>query len=383
MTEARMHYLDANATEPLRPEARAAVAAALEVTGNPSSVHAAGRAARRIAEDAREALAERFGGRAPDLVFTSGGTEADGLAIHALGAGRRLIIGATEHDAVRAAAPLAIILPVDRHGVADLGRLAALLADGPPALVCLMLANNETGVIQPIAEAAMLCRRHGARLHVDAVQAAGRMAVNFGALGADSLAVSSHKLGGPAGAGALLLAPQVSSIAPLIAGGGQERGRRGGTPPVAVIAGFAAAAAVSGDASGLAPLRDAAEQAALACGAVVCGDGVARLANTTCVALAGVRSDTQVIALDLAGVAVSAGAACSSGKVAASHVLQAMGLGALAGQAIRVSLPWNATGADVAWFANAYRGMAERLRNGASMLPRAMGEAAIAEAVQS
>ena len=357
-----MHYLDANATEPLRPEARAAIAAALEVTGNPSSVHGAGRAARRIMEDARESLAGRFGARPADVVFTSGGTESDALAIHALGGGRRLIIGATEHDAVRAAAPAAAILPVDRQGVGDLDALAALLADGPPALVCLMLANNETGTIQPIAQVAALCRRHGARLHVDAVQAAGRMPVDLATLGADCLAISSHKLGGPAGAGALLLAPEVSSIAPLIAGGGQERGRRGGTPPVAVIAGFAAAAQAGGDASALAPLRDAAEHAAVACGAVVCGGGAPRLPNTTSLALPGARADAQVIALDLAGVAVSAGAACSSGKVAISHVLAAMGLGELAGQAIRVSLPWNATPGNVAAFADGYAQMAGRLR---------------------
>ncbi|HVC61777.1 MAG TPA: aminotransferase class V-fold PLP-dependent enzyme [Acetobacteraceae bacterium] len=356
-----MHYLDANATEPLRPEARAAIAAALDVTGNPSSVHAAGRAARRIMEDAREALAARFGGRPADLVFTSGGTEADAMAIHALGAGRRIIIGATEHDAVREAAQGAAILPVDRAGIADLAALAALLAAGPPALVCLMLANNETGTLQPVADAVALCRRYGARLHVDAVQAAGRMAVDFAALGADSLAISSHKLGGPSGAGVLLLAPGVSAIPPLIAGGGQERGRRGGTPPVAAIAGFAAAALASGNAAALAPLRDAAEHAAVACGAVVCGAGAPRLPNTTCLALPGVRADAQVIALDLAGIAVSAGAACSSGKVAASHVLAAMGLGPLAGQAIRISLPWNATAADVAAFAGAYQGRVRSL----------------------
>ncbi len=249
-----MVYLDANATEPLRPEARAAMLAALDVTGNPSSVHAAGRAARRILEDAREALAARFGALAQNLVFTSGGTEADALAIHALGAGRRVIVGATEHDAVRAAAPAASSLPVDRDGVADLDALAAWLADGPPALVCLMLANNETGTIQPIAEAAELCRRHGAWLHVDAVQAAGRIDVRLSALGAHSIAISSHKLGGPLGAGALLLAPEVASIAPLIAGGGQERGRRGGTPPLPAIAGFAAAASVGADGAALAPL---------------------------------------------------------------------------------------------------------------------------------
>jgi cysteine desulfurase len=358
-----MVYLDANATEPLRPEARAAVLTAFEVTGNPSSVHAAGRSARRILEDAREALAVRFGALAQNLVFTSGGTEADALAIHALGAGRRVIAGATEHDAVRAAAPGAMSLPVDRDGVADLGTLAAWLADGPASLVCLMMANNETGTIQPIAEAAELCRRHGAWLHVDAVQADGRIDVLLAALGAHSIAISSHKLGGPPGTGALLLAPDAAAITPLIAGGGQERGRRGGTPALPAIAGFCAAAAAStGARRHLAPLRDAVEAAAVAGGGIVCGGGAARLANTTCLAMPGVRADAQVIALDLDGIAVSAGAACSSGKVAASHVLAAMGLGALAGEAIRVSLPWNTTEADVAAFAVAYPRMADRLR---------------------
>ncbi len=356
------HYLDANATEPLRPEARAAMLAALDVTGNPSSIHAAGRAARRAMEDAREALAARFGVRAGDVVFTSGGTEADALAVHALGQGRRLVIGATEHDAIRAAAPGAAIVPVFANGLIDLNALAAILADGPPALVCLMLANNETGTIQPVAEAAALCRTLGALLHVDAVQAAGRMPVNFSGLGASSLAISSHKLGGPTGAGALLLAPDLSTIVPLIRGGGQERGRRGGTPPVAAIAGFAAAALATADAGNLAGLRDMAERAAVANGALVIGGDAPRLANTTCLALPGARADTQVIALDLDCIAVSAGAACSSGKVAASHVLAAMGLGELAGQAIRVSLPWNATVADVDAFAAAYGRMADRLR---------------------
>jgi cysteine desulfurase len=357
-----MHYLDANATEPLRPEARAATLAAMAVTGNPASMHGAGRAARRILEDARESLAAQFGARAENLVFTSGGTEADALAIHSLGAGRRLITSATEHDAVRSAAPGATILPVDRNGMADLAALAALLEHRMPALVCLMLANNETGTIQPVAKAAALCCRQGALLHVDAVQAAGRMDANLSDLGAHSLAISSHKLGGPTGAGALLLAAEIGSIAPLIAGGGQERGRRGGTPPVPAIAGFAAAARVAVNASHLAPLRDAIEAAAVAEGAMVCGGAAERLANTTCLALPGVRADAQVIALDLDGIAVSAGAACSSGKVTTSHVLAAMGLGPLAGQAIRVSLPWSASGDDVAAFAVAYRRMADRLR---------------------
>ncbi len=356
-----MTYLDANAAEPLRPAARAAVAAALEETGNPASVHAAGRAARRILEGARERIAARFGGRPAELIFVSGGTEADALALHAFGAGRRIIIGATEHDAVRAAAPEATRLPVDRNGIADLDCLARLLGEGPPALVALMLANNETGVLHPIEEAAAIGRRFGAFLHVDAVAAAGRIAIDFAGLGATSLSISSHKLGGPAGAGALLIAPGAAGhFRPLIEGGGQERGRRGGTPPVAVIAGFAAAAEEEG-APALGRLRDQAERAAVGADAIVCGGGAPRLANTTSLALPGIKAETQVMALDLAGVAVSAGAACSSGKVSESHVLRAMGLGKLAGEAIRVSLPWTATGADIEHFASAYQSMARRL----------------------
>ena len=353
-----MTYLDANASEPLRPAARAAALAALDVTGNPASVHGDGRAARRVLEAARETIAARFGAAPEDVVFTSGGTEADALAVHGLGQGRRVIIGATEHDAIRAAAPDATVLPVDADGVADLAALERLLADGPPALVCLMLANNETGTIQPVAEAAVLCRRFGARLHVDAVQAAGRMLVDLRVLGADSLALSGHKLGGPQGAGALLLAAG-RHLPALILGGGQERGRRGGTPPLPAIAGFAAAA--EAEFAAPAPLRDAIERSAVAQGAVICAGRAPRLANTTCLALPGVRAETQVIALDLAGLRVSAGAACSSGKVSTSHVLAAMGLGELAGQAIRVSLPWNATAADVRAFEVAYAAMAARL----------------------
>ena len=360
-----MAYLDANATQPLRPAAREAMLAVMECTGNPSSVHHAGRAARRMLEDAREALALRFGGRPAGLIFTSGGTEADALALHAMSPGRRVVVSAIEHDAVRAAVNGATVLPVRPDGVADLDALAAILADNIPSLVCLMLANNETGVIQPVGEAAAICRAHGALLHVDAVQGAGRIPVSLTALGAHSLALSSHKLGGPAGIGALLLAPDAPFAGPLIAGGGQEMRRRGGTQPVVLAAGFTAAAvaenAVASDASLLASLRDAAEAAAVASGAVVIAAAAPRLPNTTCLALPGVRADAQVIALDLEGIAVSAGAACSSGKVVASHVLEAMGLGALASEAIRVSLPWNATPADIHAFAAAYQRSAARL----------------------
>ena len=362
MTE--MHYLDANATQPLRPAARDAVLAAFGVTGNPSSVHRPGRLVRRIMEDAREAIAGAFGGQPGDLVFTSGGTEADCLAIHAMAGGRRIIMSAIEHDAVRSAAGGATVLPVGVDGAVDLRALDERLSDGVASLVCLMLANNETGVIQPVRQAAAICRHHGALLHVDAVQAAGRMPVRLDSLGAHSLAISSHKLGGPAGAGALLLAQDAPFAGPLIGGGGQERGRRGGTPAVALIAGFAAAvrASAADDLVTLARLRDAAERAAVACGAVVCGDPAYRLPNTTCIALPGAAAGVQVIALDLENIAVSAGAACSSGKVQTSHVLRAMGLGALAGEAIPVSLPWNAAAADIEAFATAYQRVAARLR---------------------
>ena len=337
-------YLDANASEPLRPEARAAVLVALDALGNPSSVHAAGRAARRLLEAARTTVAELFAARPQDVVFTSGGTEANALAIAGLGRGRRILAGATEHPAILRAAPGATRLPVHPDGTLDLAALEAALSAAGPALVCLMAANNETGVLHPIAEAAAICRRHGALLHLDAVQAAGRVPMD--ASHADSLALSGHKMGGPKGAGALVLRPGIDPT-PLIAGGGQERGRRGGTEPLPAIAGLAAAAraAMAQDTARLARLRDAIEAriAALNPATRFPGATAPRLPNTSCILTPGRPAETQVIALDLAGVQVSAGAACSSGKVAASHVLAAMGLDeAEAGCAIRVSLPWNA-----------------------------------------
>lgn len=352
-------YLDANASEPLRPAAREAALAALVLPGNPSSIHAAGRAARQVLETARAAVAAMVGAAAPDVTFCSGGTEANAAAIHALGRDRRILVGATEHPSVLAAAPGAARLPVLRDGTLDLAALDSALADHQPALVCLMHANNETGVLHPIADAAAICRRHGALLHLDAVQSAGRLPLDFAALGATTMALSGHKLGAPKGAGALVCAPGIDLPA-LIAGGGQERGRRGGTPALPAIAGFGAAANDANSAENLAVLRDQLELAAIAAGALVCGTGP-RLANTSCIALPGVRADTQVIALDLAGIAVSAGAACSSGKVTESHVLAAMGLGDLAACAIRLSLPWNATAGDVAAFITAYTAMAGRL----------------------
>ena len=356
-------YLDANATEPLRPEARAALLAALDLPGNPSSVHAAGRAARRVLEGVREGIAARFGAAPGDVVLTAGGTEANALAVRGMAGARRVLVGATEHPAVLAAAPGAEALPVRADGTLDLDALEAALKAGPPALVCLMAANNETGVLHPLDEAAALCRAHGAWLHVDAVQAAGRVPVSLAALAAQSLAVSGHKLGGPKGAGALLLAPGMAPAA-LVAGGGQEKGRRGGTEPLPALAGMAAAAeaATPADAARLAALRDAIEAGCVTLGAEVAGAGAPRLPNTTSLVLPGVAAETQVIALDLAGIRVSAGAACSSGKVGRSHVLAAMGLREKAGQAIRVSLPWNAPGDTAVRFVAAWAAMRARIR---------------------
>ncbi|WP_281700753.1 cysteine desulfurase family protein [Acetobacter malorum] len=362
----RRIYLDANATEPLRPEAREAMLAAADLTGNPSSVHRAGRMARAVLEDARDHVAKTLGVAPLNCIFTSGGTEANVLAMYGLGQGRRFLVGQTEHDAVRkgvpAGAPLTW-LPVDATGQVRLDVLEAELAqDGPAAFVCLMLANNETGVLHPMAEIVRLCRIHGAHVHVDAVQAAGRMALCVEEMGMDSLALSGHKMGGPKGAGALLLrGPAPARLDPLFEGGGQEQGRRGGTPPLPALAGLTAAlqASLAQPAQPLAVLRDKLEQAAVAAGAVVNGGTAPRLANTTNLSLPGRRAQGQLMRLDLDGVCVSAGSACSSGKVAASHVLDAMGLGDLAAQAIRVSLPWNVTEDDINQFIRAYGVMAQ------------------------
>ncbi|MBM3592386.1 MAG: aminotransferase class V-fold PLP-dependent enzyme [Alphaproteobacteria bacterium] len=353
-------YLDANATEPMRPEAITAMAETMALPGNPSSVHAEGRAARRILEEAREAIAARFGARGRDLVFTSGGTEANALAIRGLAAGRRVLVGATEHPAVLAAAgPDAGTIPVLADGTLDLAALEAALRAGGPALVAVMVANNETGALHPVEKITEICQAHGALLHLDAVQVPGRLPFMLGP--ADSMALSAHKLGGPKGVGALLLRPGLDP-APILTGGGQEAGRRGGTEALPAIAGFAAATACP-QPEGLAGLRDAIEAGikTLAPEVIIAGRDAPRLPNTTSLILPGVAAETQVIALDLAGVAVSAGAACSSGKVRQSHVLAAMGYGADAACAIRVSLPWNASADTPARFLQAWGAMRDKL----------------------
>jgi cysteine desulfurase len=369
-------YLDYNATAVVRPEAAAAIAHALEVGGNPSSVHAAGRAARALVEQARTDVAALIGAPAATVIFTSGGTEANALALESaiLAGSKRLLISAVEHDSVQETAHAAGIaveeIPVDRSGRADLTWLSERLArwdadDGKP-FVALMLANNETGVIQPVAEAAELVRAVDGWLHVDAVQAAGKIAVDSRALGADTLAISAHKIGGPQGVGALTFGPR-ATLSRRQHGGGQERGRRGGTENVPGINGFGAAAKAAVRALGQAvdvkekqAWRDAAAARLKAAGAVVAGEAAPRLPNTLCVATPGFASDTQVMALDLAGVMVSAGAACSSGKVKQSPVLAAMGLGDLAACGIRVSGGWNTTEADWNRFVDAWFEALER-----------------------
>jgi cysteine desulfurase len=361
-----MVYLDANATEPLRPAARAAVLAAMEVGGNPSSVHGPGRAARKLLEEARETVAGALGATPAGVVFCSGATEADALAVAALGKGRAVLVGATEHEAVRAAAPGALVVPVAADGRLDALMLEAMLSAAPPALVCLMAANNETGVRHDIAGAARICQAHGALLHVDAAQEAGRgLPRDWLRLGADSVAVSGHKMGGPMGAGALVLRAGLE-IEAVLRGGGQESGRRGGTQALPAIAGMAAALADSAgyETARIGALRDEMERFCEGLGAVAAGKGAPRLANTLSLILPGVKAQSQLIMLDMAKIAVSAGAACSSGKVARSHVLDAMGFGEGAGQGIRVSLPWNVAEREVARFCAAYEAMARRALRG-------------------
>jgi cysteine desulfurase len=370
-------YLDHNAGAPLRPEVAAAMVSAFGVTGNPSSVHAEGRRARSLVEQARAQVAALVGAAPENVVFTSGGTEANNLGlVSGLGEnGARLLVSPVEHPAVLAghAVPVAEVeqLAVDAAGVVALDDLEARLAREPgrPALVAIQVANNETGIVQSVREAAELARRYGARLHTDAVQAAGRVHVDIGALGVDSLALSAHKLGGPTGVGALIVAEGREVGTRLVSGGGQERGRRGGTENVAGIVGFGLAAEIAardlaGEAVRFERLRTALEGGIrqIAPEAVIFGEGRERLPNTVCFAIRGLKAETTLIALDLDGVAVSSGAACSSGKVRRSHVLEAMGVAPeLAEGAIRVSLGWNSTDADVARFAGALENVVQRL----------------------
>jgi cysteine desulfurase len=356
-----MAYLDHNAASPLRPEAKDAVAAALALCGNASSVHGAGRASRALIEAARAQVAGLAGARARDVIFTGSGSEANALALWGAAEAAqvtRLVVFAAEHDSVLAnaahvAASLKLtldVVPATSDGVADLAVLhARLAAGGGRALVALMAANNETGVIQPMAEALALVRKFDALLFCDAVQAAGKIALPE----ADYLSLAGHKVGGPQGVGALI-ARDDAPLAALIRGGGQEQSRRAGSENLCGIAGFgAAAAAASRDMSAgrvAATLRDRFEAGLkdIVPDAVIFGARSLRLANTSNFALPGILAETALMALDLDGVMLSSGAACSSGKVKPSHVLRAMNVGEdLARAALRVSFGWNSLDADV------------------------------------
>ena len=370
-------YLDHNATTPLRPGVAAAMAEVLGEVGNPSSVHRAGRLARRRVEAARARVAGLVGAEVEGVVFTSGGTEANALALRGCGR-RRVLVSAVEHDSVLKAVAAVQVIPVDDDGRINGAALRDLLAaDDMPAVVSVMLANNETGAIQPIREIIDLARYSGALIHCDASQAVGKIAVSVSSLGVDMLTVSAHKLGGPMGVGALVVAGDCELV-PFLhssdsqSAGGQERGRRAGTENVPGIVGFGLACELAGaDLAGfdrLTAWRDEIERRcrALVPGCRVFGATAERLPNTLCLSLPGIGSEVQVMALDLAGVAVSAGSACSSGKVRASHVLRAMGVPeSEASCAIRVSLGWNSAADDLedflaAWGAWAARTAGER-----------------------
>ena len=355
-------YLDHNATAPLRPQARAAMVEALDLIGNASSVHADGRRARAVIEQARDHVARLLGAKSADVVFTSGASEANAWVM--AGGWDTIFAAGHEHASVlepaRRSGAHVVQIPVNNDGTARVETIADAVLCGNVALgralVTLQLANSETGVIQPVAEAAAFARSHGLFSHTDAVQALGRMPVSIEDLGCDYLSLTAHKLGGPKGVGALVLR-EGAPLRALITGGGQERGRRAGTENIAAIAGFgAAAAAVSRDldaSTRMTRMRDTLEAAVLRVTqhAVLIGQNANRLCNTSCIALPGRRAETLVIKFDLAGVSISAGSACSSGKVGESHVLSAMGLPRdLAASAIRVSIGPTTTENDIAAF---------------------------------
>jgi len=374
-------YLDWNATTPLRPEARLAMAAAWEMAGYPSSVHAEGRQARRLVEDARAAVSAAVGARPQDVVFTSGGTEANALALTPglrRGTGepvQRLLVSAIEHTSVLSGGrfpPEAIgTIQVTGSGLIDIDHLRRLLAVGRPALVSVMLANNETGALQPVGEVADIVHEAGGLLHVDAIQALGKIPFDIKSLRADLITFSAHKVGGPKGVGALVLAEETQGLEPLLRGGGQELGRRAGTENVAGIAAFGAAttaamAALAGDISRLHALRERLENGLQQTpGIIVFSAEVPRLPNTTLFTVPGLKAETAVIGFDLGGIAVSSGSACSSGKVQPSHVLAAMGFGKeLAQGAVRLSMGWSTSEADIDLTLEAWRKLANALLNG-------------------
>jgi len=367
-------YFDYNATSPIRESVVAAMADAMRHGGNPSSVHAAGREARKIVESAREKIAALAGVAANQIIFTSGGTESNNWALNYTGR-KRVLISAVEHDSVRASAPHAEIIPVDGHGIVNLDALDRMLsASAEPALVSVMAANNETGVLQPVSEISAIARRHGALMHTDAVQCLGKMPINFAAWGVDMMTLSAHKSGGPQGVGILIFSDRVP-LSAMIKGGGQERSRRAGSENVAGIAGFGVLAdelnsAMDAEIVRISAMRDRIEQKLSAIdGVAVIAGKSPRLPNTVCAVRHGMTSDIQLMKMDMAGFCISTGAACSSGKVRPSHVLTAMGIAAeQISTAIRISIGWNSTMDEVDRFCAAYASLGKTESNAKSQL---------------
>lgn len=375
-------YLDWNATAPLRPQARAAMAAAMDQVGNPSSVHAEGRTARRIVEEARERVAAAVGAQPRHVIFTSSGSEANALALGGaveqdrVGACDVAMVSAIEHVSVLAGGDFPSVerFGAGQDGVASIDDLSECLdraaARGAKApLVALMAANNETGVVQPVREAAKRAHAAGGLLHVDAVQALGKLPLAIKEVGADLLAVSAHKIGGPMGVGALILAGDGVHIRGSRFGGGQERNRRGGTENVVGIAGFGAAVTeavrdLAGETQRLASLRQRLEAGLKAIwpDTIIFGEGVPRVANTLQFAVPGIKAQTALMTLDLEGIAVSSGSACSSGTMKFSEVVRSMGYPQeVAEGAVRVSTGWGTIEAEIDRFLEAWRKLAQPL----------------------
>ena len=349
------------------------MADAMRAGGNASSVHATGRAARSLVDEARRRVAALVNGRAESVVFTGSGTESDNQVLRCVGR-NKLIISAIEHEAVMLARDDAIVIPVKSNGVLDMEALETQLAGtNGDAIVSIMAANNETGIVQPIAEIADLAHKHGALVHCDAIQAAGKIPVDLEVFDTDFLSLSAHKIGGPQGVGALVCRER-AHLSRFVHGGGQEGGLRAGTENVAGIAGFgvAAASAQAGldQFMALGGLRDSLEDrmSEIVPDFTVFGQGQARLPNTSKAATPGLSSETQVMGLDLAGIAISAGSACAAGRVEPPYVLTAMGVpDELAICAIRISLGWTTTEDQVDKFFNAWRSLYERAKSRSSI----------------
>ena len=358
-----MIYLDYNATAPLRPSVLKAMHAVEALPLNPSSIHTAGREAKKLLEDSRKTIADTLSVFANEVLFTGSATEANNMVLR--GFDRPMLVSAIEHASILKTASLlgGDTFAADENGIVKLEVLDKKLAAlGRPALVSVMLANNETGVINPIAEIADIVHKHGGLLHTDAVQAIGKIPLDFGLLKADMMTIGAHKVGGPIGIGALIMRNDLA-IKPLLTGGGQELGRRAGTEDVAKIIGFAALmqeVASCAESKNWEAMRNALEVELR--DAIIFGSSVTRLPNTSLIAMPKVKSETQLMNFDLAGFAVSAGSACSSGRIEPSYVLKAMGVAQeVAECAIRVSIGWNTHENDLKSFASAWKNTYERL----------------------